>query len=213
MQVSCSPGMKLELYDRRDEVFPCWKRMISVVAGQRPLYCSGHDQLGQRLVPSVQAVASDQHRDLPVLVEHRTTVLQHAHHAIQKYIQYRGIGKTVRIFVVSDHFPVRRMHPNEVDFAEALITTRIRRVVADPNVHAGADDLEFSANVLASSATHHRVENMFGLVVLQQIADQVAAAVAAIAIGSVRPPSRVRVDAGEMGNRARIDRRGLVVVW
>jgi len=101
------------------------------------------------------------------------------------------------------------MRPDKVSEAAArklLHGFGTGRVETIMDVTAATVRVQLAAHVLAGPASGHRIEHEPGLEVEQQVADEVAAAVARVASLPVRTGVCVVVEAGESRHRTTSDR-------
>ena len=58
---------------------------------------------------------TDENGYLAMFGENGSAIVEDLGHAIEKCTECSRIRETIWIFAVLDHFPIRRVHPNEID--------------------------------------------------------------------------------------------------
>jgi len=79
-----------------------------------------------------------ENRQMTALCEHRMAVPNDAAQPSLKIDKGRGIGETTWVIAVANHFPIRWVKPNEVEFSEPLIPLFVLSIEASVEVKAPA---------------------------------------------------------------------------
>ena len=160
-----------------------------------------HREVAQRNVTAMIRETAHQDRDFAIWGEDVSAVAEHRSQLTDESGKCRGIRQAPWVVVVSDHLPVRRVQPDEVEWLQPLVTVAVNGVESIADVTTDAGDAQFAADIAARSTAGHRIEYTIRLEVIQQVFDQISTTVATIPAVTVRTTLNRAVNAGQPRDR------------